>query len=201
LLDRLQAIAAEFRKEREAWTGETLPGNATPHEDQEEKQTARHFRLGACTAAAFELLLTIFVSISALRIGKLLAGLIGIIVAILLALLVGSFLSITWNPRLPRASVRRLTRWGWFSFWVCIGGIAILLVTRTVPILAPVADVALAVLSLSLPVLAGTLFVLASIYDRFGRLVKEYEQVGRQVTELDQLVRQLKLSTRSSRRS
>jgi uncharacterized membrane protein YbaN (DUF454 family) len=84
---------------------------------------------------------------------------------------------------------------------VCIGGIAILLVTRTVPILAPVADVALAVLSLSLPVLAGTLFVLASIYDRFGRLVKEYEQVGRQVTELDQLVRQLKLSTRSSRRS
>lgn len=201
LEDKRRAIVAEYKVLREAWTGEPIPANTIPHAEQEEAETAHHFRIGGWTATAFELMLTAFVSITTLTFFWLLAGLIGVIIAILLSVLVKSFLSTRWNAGLPRASVRHLRLWVWRSFWVCLVGLGSLLVARTIPFLGPVADVALAILSLALPILAGSFFVLAHIYDRFTRLARDYERVRVQVVDLDQLLRQLRLYVRPTRRS
>ena len=193
LSDRLTAIAAEYRNAREAWTGAVLPNDATPHAEQGERHVAMQYRIGGWTAVAVEILLTIFVSVTTLSLFWVIAGLVGIVVAVLLALLVESFLTTRWNSELPRASVRSLFRWTNLAFWVSFAGIGLLLLTRTIPLLAPVTDVGLAVLSLSLPLLAGSLFVLAFIHDRFNGLEQEYRQVRLQLSELDGLIKQLRL--------
>lgn len=201
LMGKMAAIAAEFRAAREAWTGQALPRGAEPHADQEDEERSRRLKLGGVVAVAFELILTIYVSVSFLNFYWLLAGLIGVVIAVLLALLVESTLVTSWNPELPRASVRAITTWVWRSFWISLVGIGALLIARTNPWLAPAADVALAVLSLALPVLAGSFFVLAYIYGRFGRLERIHDRLREQVTELDQLLRELRRYVQPGRAS
>lgn len=192
LADQMAATAEEFRRSREAWTGLRLQEETLPHADQEDEGKCQKLKLAGFLALAVELLLAIYASVVYLVFYWLLAATIGTLVSIALAVQVKGVLATSFDPELPRRSARKLTRWVWFSFVVSLMGIGILLVARSNPWAGFVADVMLAVLNLSLPILAGSLFMLSSVYGRFGRLERAYGRLRRQVIELDPLLAELR---------
>lgn len=192
LADQMAATDEEFRRSREAWTGVKLPEGALPHADQEDEEKSQKLKLAGFFALAVELLLAIYASVVYLVFYWLLAAAVGTLVSIALAVQVKGVLSTSFDPELPRRSVRRLTQWVWVSFVVCLLGIGILLIARSNPWAGIAADLMLAVLNLALPILAGSLFILSSVYGRFGRLEREYDRLRQQVIELDPLLVELR---------
>lgn len=192
LADQMAATAEEFRRSREAWTGVKLPEGARPYADQENEGKSQRLRLAGFFTLAVELFLAIYASVVYLVFYWLIAALIGTLVSIALAVQVKGVLSTSFDPELPRRSVRKLTRWVWASFTVSLLGIGILLVARSNPWAGIAADLMLAVLNLALPILAGSLFILSSVYGRFGRLEREYDRLRQQVIELDPLLVELR---------
>lgn len=196
LVRKLKAIEADLLRTREGWTGQVAGRVAEHHLDSEDQSRSRRLALGGAVSMAIEVILTAYVSAAFLNFIWWLACLIGVLVAILLALLVKSALVLMWEPERPRASVKSVTACVWASFWLSMGGIGALLVARTVPALGPAADVALATLSLSLPILAGSFFMMSSIYGRVAWLDARRDRLQERIAELDQLVRELKSLTR-----
>lgn len=199
LVRKLKAVEADLLRTREGWTGQVVGRGAEHHLESEDQSRSRRLALGGAMSMAIEVILTAYVSAAFLNFIWWLACLIGVLVAILLALLVKSALVLMWDPERPRASVKSVTVCVWASFGLSMGGMGALLVTRTVPALGPAADVALAVLSLSLPILAGSFFVLAAIYGRGSCLDARRDRLQERIAELDQLIRELKSLTRSGK--
>ena len=192
LAGKMEAVSGEFRETKEAWSGKRLPKDTIPYAEREEEEKSRLLRLGAVAALTLEVLLAVFASIVFLAFFWPIAAVIGVLVALLLAVQIKGLLATQWNPELPRRSLQRLLGWTWLSFWISFVGMAVLLFARTNLWAAPLLFFVLPILSLSLPTLAAALFILSHVYGRFGRLERLHAQLQEQVVELDQLLRQLR---------
>jgi hypothetical protein len=192
VVEKREAVSGEFRETKEAWSGKRLPMDTIPYAEREEEEKSRLLRLSAVAALTLEVLLAVFASITFLAFFWPIAAVIGVLIAVLLAVQIKGLLITKWDPELPRRSVRTLTAWVWLSFLVSIFGIAVLFFARTNLWAAPLLYLVLPILSVSLPMLAGALFVLSHVYGRFGRLERLHAQLHEQVVELDQLLRELR---------
>lgn len=173
---KLASIAADFRRDAEAWTGVPLPTSEKPHVDANRAAQANWRTFGGIAAAILEIILAGVISRFVYNAAPNLASGIAVLIALLLAGLFKAVQLMGYRAGFPSTSLNRVERWAWWLFWLTTLGLLALALARTVPKFAPAGDYAIAWLSLSLPGLAGALWVSGFILADLQRHTNAYER-------------------------
>lgn len=191
------SIAAAYREHVEAWTGRVCAPGERPAELGEFQAQADRMKLCAVAATILEIMLAALVAAWSLNFTTHVSALAGGIIAVLLVLTVEGVHLSAYRPDHPAASRTAVHRWLRIAFAVFAVGIIPLLVSRTAPEAASLANVALPVVTVGLTLTSAFLFILSFMLSwsrrytrRYAAVLHEIQETARFIHELESLLRQ-----------
>lgn len=191
LEEKLLAILHDYHEDRESWIGKRSLSTEPPRRDEEAAAKGHRMLIGAWAARILEALFAGALAAVALALPLGWAVLIGVAVALLMALMMEGAAMRLLRKGTPLQGLHAAERWVGFTFVIAVLALAPLAVARTVEEAAVLTGPSLAILTLMLPMLGAALGAAAFLLMSSERFTRVYERLLLEKAETEQFRREL----------